>query len=367
MSQVVAILGGGQLAQMLGAAASSMGVRCRVLDPAPDACAARTCEHVLGGYDNPASLRRLVTGASTLTFEFENVPASLLDEAEHLGIPARPNGEALRTASDRLAEKQLFESIGMVVPPFQAVGSLSDLTRAVDNVGCPLVLKSRSGGYDGRSQARVDRPEAAQRAWETIGCVPCLAERRVELLDEISVITCRGRSGEVRLYPLVSNTHSDSILVRSQAPATLATPMAEMAQAWATELAIRLDYTGVLALELFLTPDGIMANEFAPRVHNTGHWTINGAECSQFVNHIRAVLGMELGSTQASGHSVMRNLIGSVPANNLRARHTGIHWHEYGKAARPGRKLGHVNITAPTASECQELECSLKLEPVHAR
>ncbi|MEO0632262.1 MAG: ATP-grasp domain-containing protein, partial [Planctomycetota bacterium] len=231
MSQVLAILGGGQLAQMLGAAASKLGVRCRALDPSPGACAARTCDLITGAFDDPVSLERLIDGASALTFEFENVPASALGEAHRAGVIVRPGVEALRVASDRLLEKRLFESVGMAVPAYLAVESSDDLARAIEAIGCPLLLKARSGGYDGRSQARVDTPDDAALAWASIGRAPCLVESRVDLLGEISAIACRSHTGEIATYPLAANEHHHGILVRSPAPAEVREDVASAARA----------------------------------------------------------------------------------------------------------------------------------------
>ncbi|MEO1534976.1 MAG: 5-(carboxyamino)imidazole ribonucleotide synthase [Planctomycetota bacterium] len=365
MSEVLAILGGGQLAQMLGAAASKLGVRCRALDPSPAACAARTCDLITGAFDDPVSLERLIDGASALTFEFENVPASALAEAHRAGVIVRPGVEALRVASDRLLEKQLFQASGMAVPAYLAVESTDDLRRALETIGCPLLLKARSGGYDGRSQARVDTPDDAELAWASIGRAPCLAEARVDLLGEVSVIACRSHTGEVALYPLAANEHHHGILVRSQSPAEVSEEISSTARAWTRAVLERLDYVGVLALELFVTPDGLLANECAPRVHNTGHSTIEGNQTSQFENHVRAVLGMELGSTDPIGHAVMRNLIGTVPKGLDRLRGPGVWAHDYGKAPRAGRKLGHITVIGESPAEVAKIEQAMlrSLEP----
>lgn len=359
MSPVLAILGGGQLAQMLGSAAAGLGVRCRSLDPSPEACAGRTCEMITGRFDDAAALDRLIDGADALTFEFENVPASALTEADRLGILVRPGAESLRVASDRLLEKQLFASVGMAVPAYAAVSTEQELAEAVRTIGCPLLLKARSGGYDGRSQARVRDPSTAFDAWDALGRVPCLAEQMVELLGEVSVIACRSHTGEVALYPLAANEHAEGILVRSSMPAELSPEMASSARSWTTGLLDRLGYVGVLALELFVTPDGLLANECAPRVHNTGHATIEACRTSQFENHVRAVLGMDLGPTDAVGHAVMRNIIGTMPPPKARMQSAGVFWHDYGKPARPGRKLGHVTLQATDREQLGTLEARI--------
>ncbi len=356
MSQVLAILGGGQLAQMLGAAAERLGIRCRALDPAPDACAARTCELITGAFDDPAALNRLIDGAAALTFEFENVPASTLVQAEQLGVTVRPSVESLRLASDRQREKELFRSVGMAVPEYRPVSTDAELAAAMRSLPLPALLKARSGGYDGRSQAVVRSAAEAEAAWESLGRVPCLAETMVDLTAEVSVIACRASDGRVEMYPLARNEHRHGILVRSEMPASIDESLAATARTWAAALLDRLGYVGVLALELFVTPEGLLANEFAPRVHNTGHATIEASETSQFENHIRAVLGKELGSTATTRHAVMRNLIGTLPERPGFAEDIGTFWHDYGKAAQPGRKLGHITFVGATLNEAVDRE-----------
>ncbi|MEL6497752.1 MAG: 5-(carboxyamino)imidazole ribonucleotide synthase [Planctomycetota bacterium] len=356
MKADLAILGGGQLAQMLGAAAQTLGITCRALDPSPNACAAETCEMIAGNFDDPAAIARLVGGVDALTFEFENVPTSALLEAEKLGVAVRPNAEALRAASDRLLEKNLFRSIGMRVPPFVPVSTTSELHDAADTIGVPFLLKARSGGYDGRSQAVVRDRADVERAWSSIGYSACIAESMVSLRGEVSVITCRAMTGETRIYPLSANEHRDGILIRSVSPADVTEELAATATAWARALLDRIDYVGVLALELFVTPDGLLANEFAPRVHNTGHATIEASQTSQFENHIRAVLGLPLGSTEPLCHSVMRNFIGNIPRSSRSQTDAGTFVHDYGKIARPGRKLGHITFTGDSPGSVCALE-----------
>ncbi|MEL6796198.1 MAG: 5-(carboxyamino)imidazole ribonucleotide synthase [Planctomycetota bacterium] len=344
------------MAQMLGSAARRLGVRCRALDPSPDACAARTCELITGAYDDPAAIARLVEGVDALTFEFENVPTSALAEAARLGVTVLPKAESLRVASDRLVEKRLFESVGMRVPPYRSIETANELIAAVREIGVPLLLKARSGGYDGRSQAIVRETGDAEQAWAVLGNAPCLVETMVDLSYEISVIACRGADGQTEVYPLAKNEHRGGILVRSIAPAQVDTKLAEEAHVWAADLLKRLDYVGVIALELFVSPDGLLANEFAPRVHNTGHSTIEGNETSQFENHVRAVLGMELGSAAPSSHAIMRNFIGSMPISMPDPNDPCVFLHDYGKAPAQGRKLGHVTIIGATPSEAIERE-----------
>ncbi|HWL33873.1 MAG TPA: 5-(carboxyamino)imidazole ribonucleotide synthase [Gaiellaceae bacterium] len=313
----VGVIGGGQLGRMLALAGIPLGLSFRFLDPSPDAPAAEVGELLVGEYDDPELLDRLADGAAAVTYEFENVPVAA---ARRVG--ALPDARALEAAQDRLVEKQLFRRLGLETVKFD------------DEVeSFPALLKSRVLGYDGKGQRLVEtRP----------GTVPGhVLEERVTFDRELSLLAVRGRDGDTRFYPLVENVHEDGILRTSRAPAAGA-PQAE-AEEYATKLLDELGYVGVLALELFDVGGRLLANEFAPRVHNTGHWTIEGSAASQFENHLRAVLGLPLGSTE-SRPSVMVNLIGAVPSSEAVLRIPGAHLHLYGKDPRPGRKLGHVTL-----------------------
>ena len=302
---------------MLALAGIPLGLSFRFLDPSPDAPAAEVGELLVGEYDDPELLDRLADGAAAVTYEFENVPVAA---ARRVG--ALPDARALEAAQDRLVEKQLFRRLGLETVKFD------------DEVeSFPALLKSRVLGYDGKGQRLVEtRP----------GTVPGhVLEERVTFDRELSLLAVRGRDGDTRFYPLVENVHEDGILRTSRAPAAGA-PQAE-AEEYATKLLDELGYVGVLALELFDVGGRLLANEFAPRVHNTGHWTIEGSAASQFENHLRAVLGLSLGSTE-SRPSVMVNLIGAVPSSEAVLRIPGAHLHLYGKDPRPGRKLGHVTL-----------------------
>ena len=326
------ILGGGQLARMLALAGLPLGVRCRFLDPSPDACAGDVGELVVAEYDDPCGLHRLASDADVITYEFENVP---VEAARSVG--AVPGVAALEHGQDRLAEKLLFRRLGIETARF---GSLAE-------TGLPALVKSRRLGYDGKGQRRVDVAEPIDEDE--------LAEELVPFERELSVLAVRGRDGDTRFWPVVENVHRDGILRVSRAPAVGA-PQAE-AEAIAGALLDALGYVGVLAVELFQAGDRLLANEFAPRVHNTGHWTIEGAVTSQFENHLRAVLGLPLGSTEARAPSVMANLIGDhAPLDDLLAI-PGAHVHLYGKDPRPGRKLGHVTVVdgSPGAIEALEI------------
>jgi 5-(carboxyamino)imidazole ribonucleotide synthase len=356
------VLGGGQLGWMLGRAADPLGLRCRFLDPSPEAPARRIGELVIGGYDDPSALDRFAEGLALVTYEFENVPVAA---ARRLAprVPVLPPARALEVAQDRLAEKAFFASIGVPVAAWRVVDDRAGLGRALAELGCPAVLKTRRLGYDGKGQAVLAAPSDADAAWARLGGVPLLLEAFVPFDRELSILGVRGRGGETAFYPLVENRHAAGILRRSAAPAPGATPALQaVAEAHARRVLDSLGYVGVLAIELFQVGDRLLANEMAPRVHNSGHWTIEGAETSQFENHLRAVAGLPLGSPAARGVSVMLNLIGRVPSPDAVLAVPGAHLHLYGKPPRPGRKLGHVTLRAEDPATLERL--AARLEPV---
>ncbi len=316
---IIGVIGGGQLGRMLALAGIPLGLSFRFLDPAADAPAGEVGELLVGAYDDPELLDRLADGAAAVTYEFENVP---VDAARRAG--AVPGALALEHGQDRLAEKQLFQRLGIPTADF---GSPKP----------PVVIKSRRFGYDGKGQ-RIERGNYLTGDHE-------LVEELVDFDRELSLLAVRGRDGETRFWPLVENVHEDGILRTSRAPAADA-PQAE-AEEYGRRILDALGYVGVLALELFDLGGRLLANEFAPRVHNTGHWTIEGAQTSQFENHLRAILGFPLGST-ASRPSLLVNLIGSVPLAEDVLAIPGAHLHLYGKEPRQGRKLGHVTLVEPT-------------------
>ena len=348
----VGILGGGQLARMLVLAGVPLGLRFVVLDPAADACAGQCAPLLVGGYDDQAALAEFASRIDVATFDFENVPA---DSARHLAaqVPVYPAPDALAMAQDRLVEKSLFRELGIPVPAFADVDSREGLEAAVAEVGLPCILKTRRLGYDGKGQFRIRDAADLDRAWEALGDqaqrVGLIAEAFVPFDQEYSVIAVRGRDGEFRAWPLTANWHVDGVLSASLAPAQVPEALTLEAQAHARALAERLDYVGVFALELFCRDGQLLANEMAPRVHNSGHWTIEGAETSQFENHLRAVLGLPLGSTAARGHACMLNWIGAMPDAGPVLAEAGGHWHDYGKQARDGRKVGHATLRADDA------------------
>ena len=350
----VGILGGGQLARMMALAGAPLGLRVLVLDSVADACAGQCAPMVVGDYTDRAALAEFASRVDVATFDFENVPAA---SAQWLceRIPVFPNPRALAVAQDRLAEKTLFGELGIPVPPFADVASRQQLDAAVAAIGVPAILKTRRLGYDGKGQFRIKSAADVDAAWEALGTqassVGLILEGFVAFERELSVVAVRGRDGEFRAWPLTENWHVDGVLSASLAPAALSEPLAAIAVDHARRVAEALDYVGVFALELFLKDGGFFANEMAPRVHNSGHWTIEGSETSQFQNHLRAVLALPLGDTRMVGMACMLNWIGAMPDPTPVLREPGGHWHDYGKQPRVGRKVGHATLRADSATE----------------
>lgn len=360
------MLGGGQLGRMLALAGIPLGARFRFLEYRSPAPVDGLGEIVRARYDDPEALVRFRDGIDVVTYEFENVPdasARYLDEA----LPVYPPPAALEFARDRKQEKQGFARLEIPAAPWKAVDSLDDLEAAVDEVGLPAVLKTRRLGYDGKGQAVLRAAGDADAAWASIEGRPAILEGFVEFERELSIVGVRGRDGSVAFYPLVENTHRKGVLVRTDAPAAGVSPTQQaMAEDYAGALMADLDYVGVLALELFEVGGALWANEVAPRVHNSGHWTQNGAVTSQFENHVRAVMGLPLGSTAAVGHTAMVNLLGALPPAAAVLREPLAHLHLYDKAPRRGRKIGHVNLTGPdrdaVAAAAARVEAALPVE-----
>lgn len=346
----IGILGGGQLARMLALAGAPLGVRFRVLDQNPDACAGQVAPLVVADYADLDALAAFADAVDVVTFDFENVPARAA-EAVAARVPVFPNPSALAVAQDRLAEKTLFNALGLATPDFVPVDSRGDLDAALGMIGAPSILKTRRLGYDGKGQFRLRSTADADAAWRALAGVPLILERFVPFDREASVVAVRGRDGDFRAWPLTRNWHRDGILSASLAPDPDGDALAASSFDVARRLAERLDYVGVFALELFIEGGRLLANEMAPRVHNSGHWTIEGAETSQFENHVRAVLGWPLGSTAARAPSAMLNFVGELPDAGPVLAQPGAHWHDYGKSARAGRKVGHATVCAPLAGE----------------
>ena len=343
----VGILGGGQLARMMALAGAPLGLRFLVMDSAADACAAQFVPLLGADYRDEEALAEFARRVDVVTFDFENVPA---ESAQWLAerVPVFPNPRALAVAQDRLAEKTLFRELGIGVPAFAAIDTRDDLDRAARSVGLPAILKTRRLGYDGKGQFRIRSEQDLDAAWAALGAqaerVGLILEAFVPFEREVSVVAARGRDGEFRAYPLTENWHESGILAASLAPASVDDALREAALVAARRVAEALDYVGVFALELFVRDGQLLANEMAPRVHNSGHWTIEGAEVSQFENHLRAVLGLPLGSTAARGVSCMLNWIGALPERDVVLDEAGGHWHDYGKSPRDGRKVGHATL-----------------------
>ena len=350
----VGILGGGQLARMMALAGAPLGLRFVVFDPAADACAGQVAPLLVGNFDDTEALAEFAAKVDVITFDFENVPAA---SAHWLAErkPVFPNPAALAVAQDRLSEKTLFQELGIALPAFADIRSRDELAAKAAEFGMPCILKTRRLGYDGKGQFRIRDAADIDAAWQTLGAqvdkTGLILEGFVAFEREVSVVAVRGRDGEFRAWPLTANWHVDGVLSASLAPASLSAEQQATAIAYARRVAERLDYVGVFALELFCRGDALLANEMAPRVHNSGHWTSDGAETSQFENHVRAVLGLPLGDTRMLGHACMLNWLGQMPDAKAVLAEAAGHWHDYGKQARDGRKVGHANLRddAPAA------------------
>ena len=340
----IGVLGGGQLGQMLALAGLPLGLSFVFLDPIADSPAGQVARLLCAEFDDPKGLDQLAASVDLLTFDFENVPVESMARLAHQR-PVYPAPAALAIAQDRLEEKTCFRRLGLATAPFMAVNSLAELTAAVNSIGLPAILKTRRWGYDGKGQARLLTQADIATAWGQLGGQALILEGFVAFECEVSLIAVRSTTGETAFYPLVENTHQDGILRSSRAP-YLNTNLQTQAENQLRCLLTDLDYVGVLTVEFFVKNGRLIANEMAPRVHNSGHWTIEGAVTSQFENHLRAILGLPLGRTDAIGHSVMINCIGELPTLAEVAAVSGAHAHFYGKEARPGRKLGHITVTA---------------------
>lgn len=356
----VGIVGAGQLGRMLALAGYPLGLRFVFLDKSADAPGGQVGDIILGEFGDAEKLRELSERVDVVTFDVENVPVDAVREG--VTKPFRPTVELLEKAQDRLLEKELFRSLDIPTPAFAAVESLDDLRAAAERIGLPAVLKTRRLGYDGKGQ-RVIRSEADfEPALEAIGGVPLILESFVAFDREVSIIGVRNVSGEVRFYPLSENTHREGILRHSIAPYE-DHGLQGLAERHLERLLNAFDYAGVLTIEFFESGGKLIANEIAPRVHNSGHWTIEGAVTSQFENHVRAILDLPLGDTAANGYAAMVNFIGSMPPLEAVLEIPGAHYHSYGKSPRPGRKLGHATLTSQSRAELlTRLEHLLQLD-----
>jgi 5-(carboxyamino)imidazole ribonucleotide synthase len=341
---VIGVLGAGQLGRMLALAGYPLGFRFAFLDEHADAPAGHLGGLTVARWDDGPALDAFADGVDLVTYEFENVPVAA---AERLSarVPVYPPPRALDVAQDRFKEKSLFRNLAIGTVPFATVDTRKDLDDAVSVIGLPAVLKTRTQGYDGKGQRVLRRKDDLDTAYAMLGGRPLLLEGFVPFERELSILAARSRTGETAYWPLIENVHRDGILRLSIAPAfDLPKELADQAVAIAENTLEALEYVGVLAIELFQHDGRLLANEMAPRVHNSGHWTIEGAKTSQFENHLRAILGLPLGPTGALGVSAMVNLIGQIPDTAAILGIPGAHLHLYGKPARPGRKLGHVTL-----------------------
>lgn len=352
--KTVGILGGGQLARMMVLAGAPMGLRFELFDPAADACGGQVAPLQVAAFEDEAALAAFAERVDVVTFDFENVPAR---SAQFLAerVPVYPNPDALAVAQDRLSEKTLFAGLGIPLPPFADIRSRDELAARVGEFGLPCILKTRRFGYDGKGQFRLRSAADIDAAWAELGGqverTGLILEGFVAFEREVSVVAVRGLDGEFRAWPVTGNWHVNGVLSASVAPANLSPAQYDAAIGYARTLAEKLDYVGVFALELFCRGEELLANEMAPRVHNSGHWTIEGSETSQFENHLRAVLGLPLGDTRMLGHACMLNWIGEMPdADAVLAQPSG-HWHDYGKQPREGRKVGHATLRGDDAAQ----------------
>ncbi|HAN32344.1 MAG TPA: 5-(carboxyamino)imidazole ribonucleotide synthase [Myxococcales bacterium] len=350
----VGILGGGQLGRMLALAGYPLGERSVLLDPSDSACAGHVAPLIIADWADERALCDLADRSDVVTFEFENVPGKSLSYLQNHARVAPP-ARALEVAQDRLHEKQLFERLGIQTGPFAPASSRDELLEAVQKIGLPAVIKTRRFGYDGKGQALVRNDRDVQNAWDKLGSLPLIVEAFVPFAFELSAIVARNWQGDVARYPLIENIHRAGIL-RESRPASpkITEELTEQAARATDRLLKELDYVGVLTIEFFVTEQGLLANECAPRVHNSGHYSIEGALTSQFENHMRAVLGAPLGDTSCHVRSAMLNCIGQMPDRDELAAIPGVCIHDYAKSPKPGRKVGHVTVLAENIEELQD-------------
>jgi 5-(carboxyamino)imidazole ribonucleotide synthase len=347
----IGVLGGGQLGRMLGLAGLPLGFRFVFLDPAEDACAGAVGDLLTAGFGDAEAARTLAGQVDLATFDFENVPADTARALEEI-CPLLPGSDALAASQDRMVEKYLVTELGAEVPGYHRVASRTDLLEGIERLGFPAVLKTRRLGYDGKGQCILQEQEDLERAWQKLGENKLVLEAFVPFEAECSLVAVRGRNGEIRSWPLTRNIHSNGILALSR-PGVFDARLQARALTVARQMLEHLDYVGVLTIEFFLQEGRLLVNEFAPRVHNSGHWTIDGSSCSQFENHLRAIAGLSLGECDQTAHCLMFNWIGAMPDRAEALRIPGLHWHDYGKQARPGRKIGHATLTAADAGELE--------------
>lgn len=347
----IGVLGGGQLGRMMALAGYPLGLEFLFFDPSPDACARHLGEHLQSDYSEPGALARFCANVGFATYEFENVPVSIAERIA-ASIPLYPGTAALRASQDRLAEKSLFQELGIEVARYFRVDSEQDLADAATTIGSPAILKSRRMGYDGKGQAAIAIEADLPIAWSRLGGQPLILEERLSFDRELSCIAVRSQKGEIRFYPVIENIHENGVLRISRPRGE--DPLQGQAEEYTRRVLERLGYVGTLAFEFFDVGGHLIGNEIAPRVHNSGHWTIEGAHCSQFENHLRAVCGLPLGETSQRGYSAMINFIGHLPESGAVAGLSRTHLHDYGKKAKPMRKVGHATVLADSAQALEE-------------
>ena len=347
---VIGVLGGGQLGRMLAIAAARLGLRARIYAPEPDPPAAEVAQVVRGAYDDAAALAAFARGVDIVTYEFENVPATAVEAIAAARTPVRPGGLALAGAQDRLTEKRCLNDAGVATAAFAQVDGAASLDAGIEKLGLPAILKTRRLGYDGKGQARILRYDDAPKALAAMKGAPAVLEAVVPFAKEVSVIAARGLRGDIVAYDLCENVHEHGVLRRTTVPAAAPPNVAARAGDLARRVLTALDYVGVIGVELFMLADGrLLANEFAPRVHNSGHWTIEACAVDQFGQHVRAICGWPLGDPRRHADAVMENILGEEIARwPSLAAEPGCALHLYGKGeARPGRKMGHVTRVRP--------------------
>lgn len=353
MGLCIGVLGAGQLGRMLALAGYPLGLRFVFLDPTPASPASELGEQLVADYDDREALANL-SACDVITYEFESVPVEAA-EAFSESVPVYPPPGALRVAQDRLFEKERFRALGIPTADFLPVDSRAALTDAALQLGFPCVLKTRRFGYDGKGQAVLRSAEDLNSAWDSLGSAPLILERFIEFDRELSILGVRARDGTTLFYPLVENVHREGILRTTRAPApNVRDELRFQAEEYCQNLLDDLNYVGVITLELFQRGQELYANEMAPRVHNSGHFSIEGARTSQFENHLRAVLGLPLGSTEVHEPCCMLNLVGALPDRAAVLEVPGAHLHIYGKKPRPGRKVGHITVTGADRDQLEK-------------
>ncbi|MBX7143451.1 MAG: 5-(carboxyamino)imidazole ribonucleotide synthase [Oligoflexia bacterium] len=350
----VGILGAGQLGRMLALAGYPLGLRFRFFDPNPESPARDLAPLTVASFDDSSALAAFAQSVDILTLEFENIPVIALEIVQKLR-PLAPCPQALEISQDRLYEKNLCQALKIPTPANIAVETKEQLLQAVQEIGFPCVLKTRRLGYDGKGQKIIRAREQVDTAFQALAGSPLILEAFIPFTREVSQIIARNKQGEIAYYPLSQNVHRDGILWNTIAPAPDAAALIPQAQDYTTRIARKLQYTGVLAVEYFVHNGELIFNEMAPRVHNSGHWTIEGANCSQFENHVRAVCGLPLGNPNERGAARMFNILSTLPDTERMLAIPGAHVHLYGKAERPGRKLGHVTLCEQNAAQADEL------------